>query len=108
MGYSSLARFKSHLRLEQDQDDLYDGELQGYLDAAEDYVAQFLNRTVPWYDDTTSPATEIPVPASVQIATYMLAADYHENREAQIIGVSVTENQAVMNMLWPYRVGLGV
>jgi len=67
MGYSSLARFKSHLRLEQDQDDLYDGELQGYLDAAEDYVAQFLNRTVPWYDDTTSPATEIPVPAAMEL-----------------------------------------
>ena len=108
MGYSSLSRFKSHLRLEQDPDTVYDEELQGYLDAAEDYISQFLNRSVPWYDDTTSPATALPVPASVQIATYMLAADMHENREAKIVGVSVVENSAVMNMLWPYRIGLGV
>lgn len=108
MSYTTLARFKSHLRLEQDPDTIYDEEMQGYLDAAEDHVAMFLNRTVPWYDDTTSPATEIPVPKSIVIATYMIAADLHENREAAFVGISYAENPTVKNLLWPYRVELGM
>lgn len=72
------------------------------INAAEDYVEQYLNREVPWSDDESS---EI-VPASVRQAALMIVSDMYHNREAQ--GAAIHENEAVKNMLHFYRVGLGV
>lgn len=45
---------------------------------------------------------------SVKIAILMMITDLYELRAESVIGFSVASNPAVENMLWPYRVNLGV
>ncbi len=96
---------KRHLNLHEDcgVDDLL--LTQVYMPAAEDHVAQYLNRPVPWKD---SAGSDVPVPASVLAAMLLVLADLHENREAQFVGVTAMANPTVRNLLNPFRVGLGV
>ena len=42
-------------------------------------------------------------PSRVQNAILLLVGDMYENREAQIIGVSASTNEAVMRLLYPLR-----
>ncbi len=44
------------------------------------------------------------VPAAIRNAMLLLIGDFYENREAQIVGPSVSANAAVRNLLAPYRI----
>ncbi|MNN79443.1 Phage gp6-like head-tail connector protein [compost metagenome] len=108
MSLPTVADLKRHLRLEPEPDTAADAELEGFLAAGLDHAEQYLQRSLPWLDETTSPPIEVPVPASVRLAVLMVAADLYENREAQIIGVSRVDNPTVARLLNLYRTGLGV
>ncbi|MNZ32165.1 Phage gp6-like head-tail connector protein [compost metagenome] len=108
MSLPTLEDLKRHLRLEPDPDTAADAELEGILAAGIDHAEQYLQRTLPWMDETTSPPSEVPVPASVRLAVLMIAADLYENREAQIVGTIRADNPAATRMLNLYRTGLGV
>jgi hypothetical protein len=104
----TIADLKRHLRLDPWPDTEADAELEGFLAAGIDHAEQYLQRSLPWLDETASPPSEVPVPASVRLAVLMIAADLYENREAQIVGVSRADNPAVVRLLNLYRTGLGV
>lgn len=102
-----LAEVKVHLRIDHDLEDAYLAQL---IDAAEDYISRYLNRSVPWTEDpdsdSSSESSSEIVPASVRHAGLMIVADLYQNREAQ--GAAIHPNPAVLSMLSLYRVGLGV
>ena len=105
MSLPTLADLKWHLRLDAEPDTESDPQLEAILAEAIDHAAQYLGRPIPW---TTEESSEVPVPASVRAAVLLIAADLHENREAQFVAVSVADNPAVHRLLHFYRVGLGV
>jgi len=105
MSLPTLADLKWHLRLDPGPDTESDPQLQLILDSAVDHAEQYLGRSIPWIDENSS---EVPVPPSVRAAVLLIAADLHENREAQFVGVSVEDNPAVHRLLHFYRIGLGV
>lgn len=106
-----LDEVKVHLRIDHDLEDAYLAQL---IDAAEDYISRYLNRSVPWTEDpgsdslseSSSESSSEIVPASVRQAGLMIVADLYQNREAQ--GAAIHPNPAVLSMLSLYRVGLGV
>lgn len=95
---------KSHLRLNQDDDVDLDLELERLLEAAIDYVSQYINRPIPW---STSESSEV-FPPSVKQAILLVVADLHENRQWQVSAGALNENPAVSRLLHFYRTGLGV
>lgn len=105
MSLPDLAALKWHLRLDPEPDTESDPHLQDTLDDAIDHAAQYLGRPIPW---TAEDASEAPVPGSVRAAILLIAADLHENREGQFVGVSVADNPTMERLLHFYRVGLGV
>lgn len=54
---------------------------------------------------TTGPPAEL---GAAKIGMLMLLTDLYELRTESVIGFSVSENPAVSNYLWSYRVSLGV
>ncbi len=46
--------------------------------------------------------------APIDAATLLVLGDLYENREASIVGVTYEPNPSVINLLAPYRVGMGV
>jgi hypothetical protein len=101
----TLTDIKQHLRLDLNPDSEADPELQRMLDAAMDHVSQYLNRPVPWTDESSS---EDVFPASVQAGVLLIVGDLYENREGATNGSVITANPTVERLLHMYRVGLGV
>lgn len=99
-----LADAKRHLVVIHDLDDEL---IVSYVMAAQDYIEQFLGRSVPWTvgDD---PPTEVPVPESIKQAARLLVGDSYSLREGSITGTIYAENPAVRRLLNPYRVSWGV
>jgi len=93
-----------HLRVEESET-AENEPLQSLIDAAADYVAQYIGRPVPWNDDAGDP---VPLPASVKAAMLLIIGDMYANREARFVGTIQTDNPAVFNMLHFYRIGLGI
>ncbi len=93
MAVVTLAEAKAHLRVDQSAED---STIQIYVDAADDYICNFLNQSPP------------PQSASIKAAALLLVGDMYQNRESQIVGASVAENVAVKNLLYPYRVEIGI
>lgn len=102
MSILTLDDARLHLRIDGSDDDAL---VQDCIDAADDYIAQYLGRDVPWLDDSGTP---VAIPASVKQAAKLLVGDYYAVREASIIGKAVAENPAVAALLNFYRVGMGV
>lgn len=102
MSLPTLDDLKRHLRIRHDVED---DDLQEKLDAAIDYAAQFINRTIPWQDDE---GNEVDVPSSVRLAILIIAAELYANREESVVGVSYSKIPKAENMLNFYRVGLGI
>lgn len=103
MNWLSLPEVKAHLRVEHDEEDAL---IEQMARAAEDYVAQYLNRPVPWTDDNGDP---VEVPAMVRQAALMLITHWYVNRSAVLTGsVSKEIEFATNSLLHFYRVGLGV
>jgi len=104
MAVLTLDEIKAHLYMELD-DASKDAHLTLLSEAAEDYATQYLGRSLPWLDDLGAP---VAVPGSVKVALLLTIADFYENREAAIVGVSRVDNPAVARMLHFHRVGLGI
>lgn len=96
----TLDEAKEHLRV---TDTTQDDRIWGCCTAAYDYIARFLN--TPDFMNGDSPAT---YPESIRQAALLLIGDYFENREAQIVGTTTFENRRVMDLLYPYRINIGI
>jgi hypothetical protein len=99
-----LADAKRHLVVIHDQDDEL---IADYVNAAQDYIEQYLGRSVPWTDGGVPP-TVVAVPASIKQAARLLVGDSYAIREGSITGTIHADNPAVHRLLSPYRVGWGV
>lgn len=97
----TLEEAKAHLRTDSDADDLL---IQDCIDAAEDHIAQYLGRSVPWTDDD---GVEVEIPASVKQAAKLLVGGYYADRESQSTD-AFHANPAVDRLLHFYRIGIGV
>lgn len=95
---------KRHLVVIHDQDDEL---ITSYVSAAQDYIEQYIGRSVPWTDGG-SPPQAIPVPESIKQAARLLVGDSYSVREGSITGNSYAENPAVRRLLNPHRISWGV
>lgn len=103
MAALTLSEVKLHLRVDHNAEDAL---IQQYMAAAHDEVEQFLGRAVPW--DVTSASPEGTYPAAVKNAELMIIGGLYAYREDRFVGTIQTNNPAVMMLLFPYRMGLGV
>lgn len=97
MAFITVSEAKQQCRITHDlEDDL----LQTYIDAAIAYVQRFLNMP------------QIPLSPDVKAACLMIVADLYENREASVspksAAASYAANPAVVNLLHPHRMGIGI
>lgn len=84
----------------------HDAKLQRMIDAAEAYVANYLNRSLdPWEDDETS--SETAVPEDVKHAILLYVGWFFNERDAVITGTIVSPNPAAEALLAPHRKRLG-
>lgn len=107
-----LATAKAHLRVSSSDEDTL---IELYMDAAEKHIVNFLDDVYlgtvrpedpdDWEDEPTINADDIP--SAIKAAQLLLIADLYENREAQS-EKAITENPAVVRLLYPYRINLGV
>lgn len=114
MSYVSVADVRKHLGLIHTADDQL---IQDYIDSAEDYAAEYMNRP-GIYDDqnwktagdaeSSSTSSDEFVPASVVQAIKMIAGEYYERRAQGVVGSSYTRLPDAENLLHLYRIGLGV
>lgn len=95
----TVAEAKLHLRVTQSSEDTL---IQGYIYAAQAHIRNLLNRRIPGEDYSTP-----NVPYPIKQAAYLLVGDMYANREGQT-ETEIKENPAVMNLLFPYRVDIGV
>ena len=120
---NDLATVKKHLRVSSDNEDAL---ILIYMDAAEDWIKNFVDGSVPRFppepvdydpdalDDNGFPFGPYPadrigkIYSAVMAAQLLLISDLYENREAQHVGVTVQDNPAVNRLLFPYRKKLGV
>ena len=85
--------------------------LQFYIDAAEQRAAAFLNRPLSELLDSVAPpdvADAVDYASAVRHAILLYVADSVMQRENIVAGVTAVELRTAENILWPYRVGLGV
>lgn len=96
----TLTEAKAHLRVTDTSEDTI---IQTYMEAAVEQVRNFLNQDIPGEGD--SPAA---VPFSIKAAALLIIGGLFENRESIILGQTVLDNPAVMNLLYPHRVDIGI
>lgn len=89
----TLTQAKTHLKVEQNDED---DHITLFIDAAHDYVKNFINQDIP-----------APVPAAIKASILLIVGDLYKNREAYKDAQSY-KNEAVDNLLWPYRADLGI
>ena len=85
MAIVSLSEAKSHLRVDQSDEDTL---IQVYIDAAIDYVGNYLN------------CSNYPQSASIKAAVLLLVGDLYENRESAS-DIEIIRNPTVDNLLFP-------
>jgi len=96
----TLAEAKLHLRV---TDASEDGNIQLYIDAATTAIEKYLNRPIP--------GAALPVPAidaAIKAACLLMVGDLYQNRGAKITGTITTSNSAVDNLLYPFRINIGI
>lgn len=91
-----LAEAKQSLPVIHDADDAL---ITGHIEAAQDYIEQYIGRSVPWLDGSDPPALA-PVPPSIRQAAHLLVGDYYFKKDESDL--------AVRRLLNPYRVSWGV
>ena len=90
MSIVTVAEAKAHMNIVTTDDDAL---ITAKIDAAEAWVGSYLG--TPLAD---------PVPEPVKEAVRQLVAHLYENREASIVGVSMTEvSPGMFDLLAPYR-----
>ena len=96
MSLVQLADMKSQLNVTFTNDDTL---IQGKIDAAEDWISQFVG--APWPPSATYPA---PWGGALKEAIMLLAAHLYENREASLVGVTSQDLPfGLFDLLMPYR-----
>lgn len=108
MSLVSLIEAKKHLRVEIPDDDEYIALL---VDAAEQHAAEFLNRPLTDLllgDGDSPPSLDGQLQPAVKMGVLIIVGDLYVNREQIVAGVSIASNKLWENILYPYRVGLGV
>lgn len=96
----TLAEAKLHLRV---INSLEDTLIQLYIDAAEGWVANYIDDPIPGVSDSPAEAA----PTDIKAAILLIVGDLFQNRE----GASekeIKENPAVIRLLYPYRNRLGI
>jgi hypothetical protein len=100
----TLSEVKSHLRIAFTSDDSL---LAIYMGAAQEYITNFLNQEIPGLSDSP-----VFVPYSIRSAALLIIGDLYENREGAVMvlsgGAGIIPNPAVNNLLYPYRVEIGI
>lgn len=96
----TLELAKSHLRVTQSSEDTL---ITAYIAAAQEYIRGVINRRIPGEDQTTP-----NIPAPLVAAALLLVGGMYEQRSDKIVGSTVEENPAVMNLIYPYRREMGV
>jgi hypothetical protein len=100
MSIVSVEDIKAHANVTiTDDDDL----LQSYIDAAEEWVGKFTGKALASYADDDPPA-EVPEP--LKQAVKMLAAHLYANREATLVGNTLTivdVSPGIYDLMAPYR-----
>ena len=96
----TVEEIATHLRIDNASDH---PELDDIGAAAEDWVAQYLGRDLPWSTDTESQV----YPAAVKAAVLLVCGDLYENREGAIVGTIHVVNPTVERLLTFYRDGMG-
>lgn len=92
MATVTLAEAKKQCRVTHSlEDDL----IQLYMDAADDWIRNFLNQE------------QIPQKPAIRAAALMIVEDLYRNRSAQA-DIKLYKNEAVDNLLYPYRVEIGI
>ena len=99
-----LSDARRHLVVIHDMDDEL---ITDYVNAAQDYIEQYIGRSVPWTDGG-DPPVPVPVPESIKQAVRLLVGDSYALREGSVTGTIYTANPAVLRLLNPYRVTWGV
>ena len=92
MAIVTLTEAKEHLRVNHN---LEDTKITRDIEAAEDYIKNYLNRE------------EIPIKAAVKAAALLIVGDLYENRESQS-EKELKANATVERLLFPYRVDMGI
>lgn len=96
----TLAEAKAHLRVTSTSEDV---NIQMYVDAAASAIEKYLNRAIP--------GSALPTPRidpAIKSACLLLVDDLYNNRGTKITGTIVTDNKTVENLLYPYRVNIGI
>ena len=78
----TISDLKAHANITGNDDDAV---LTRLLAAAQSYIERLLGYTLSTFGEDSPPED---VPADLELAVLMLAADWYENREASIVGVS--------------------
>lgn len=92
MTLATLSEVKSHLRVTHSDEDAL---IAVYIDAAEDYIGQYLNNS------------NFPNAPSIKAALLLTVGDLYENREGAG-EKEIVENPAVIRLLTPYRERMGI
>lgn len=92
MAIVSLSEAKSHLKVDQSDEDTL---IQLYIDAAVDYIGGYLNNPSFAYN------------SSIKAACLLIVGDLYENREAGS-DVEIKRNPSVDSLLFAYRKDMGV
>lgn len=92
MAIVSLSEAKSHLRVDQSAEDSL---IQLYIDAADEYIANYLNNA------------SYPKNSAIKAAALLIVGGLYENRE-QYGEAEIKESPAVKNLLFPYRRKMGI
>lgn len=103
MSITQLARAKSHSNIYFDDKD---DELTNKLDAAEEFVAKFLNRED--LSDLVRGDSPDRLKAGVEALVLMVFDDYWQNKGVYVTGTIMTENPQWMRAAHLYRIDLGV
>lgn len=100
MSIVSVSAFKAHANITIDDDD---DLLPAYIDAAEEWVGKFTGKALASYE-TDTPSASVPEP--LKQAVKMLAAHLYANREATLVGQTLTitdVSPGLYEMMAPYR-----
>lgn len=105
----SLELAKLHLRVDGDEEDSL---VTAAIEAAEYSAANFLNRHI-YPDQTALDAADDPtgliINPAIRAAILLIAGRLFAVREDLVIGQTVAElPQGSRDLLWPYRIGLGI
>lgn len=92
MALVTLEEAKAHLRVTHTDEDT---RISAIIDAAEKHIKNFLNQD------------QIPMEPDVKQAALLYIGDFYENREATT-EKDLKENRAAKNLLFPYRVNMGI